>query len=262
MSSVDCKIKSFSQCNICDKVLSRCNLAKHKRVHSGEKPYKCNICDAAFSQSNDLKGHQRIHSGERPYKCNICGAAFTLSSTMKQHEKIHLFEKPYKCTVCENGFSRRSSYKDHLRIHTNEKPYKCIVCKQDFRTISNLNYHQRSKHPNYTPKTFHCDVCKKEFRYYETMLKHRTVHKFKDLSNSNTQKEEETNLIESSTHLSKPAEVNHEIIPFCNNQKFNCNACKALFNSEPELVNHKKTYSIEVNSGKLFVINKCKYLFK
>jgi uncharacterized Zn-finger protein len=36
------------------------------RVHSGEKPYKCHVCDEAFTQSSTLTKHLRVHSGEKP----------------------------------------------------------------------------------------------------------------------------------------------------------------------------------------------------
>ena len=36
-------------------------LARHRFVHSGEKPHVCNLCGRGFNQSNNLKTHMKSH---------------------------------------------------------------------------------------------------------------------------------------------------------------------------------------------------------
>ena len=51
-------------------------------MHTGEKPYLCVICEKAFSSSVSLAKHTRMHTGEKP-----CQKSFTTSSDLSRHNK-------------------------------------------------------------------------------------------------------------------------------------------------------------------------------
>ena len=40
------------------------------RTHTGEKPFKCDLCELRFARNSSMKRHQRIHSEEKPFPCD------------------------------------------------------------------------------------------------------------------------------------------------------------------------------------------------
>ncbi|PKU26724.1 krueppel-like factor 15 [Limosa lapponica baueri] len=40
-------------------------LSRHKRSHSGVKPYQCAACEKKFARSDHLAKHVKIHRGQR-----------------------------------------------------------------------------------------------------------------------------------------------------------------------------------------------------
>jgi KRAB domain-containing zinc finger protein len=47
------------------------------------------VCNKTFSEKSVMKKHQLIHSGQRPYACDVCNKTFTQKSNMKTHQLIH-----------------------------------------------------------------------------------------------------------------------------------------------------------------------------
>ncbi|KAL4705083.1 hypothetical protein ACJJTC_002731 [Scirpophaga incertulas] len=86
-------------CQLCDKqFLNSTKYVEHQRyTHNGEKKEKnklCYICGRGFAEKRTLVNHMRTHSGERPFKCEHCNAAFTQKIAMLSHVKyIHMKHK-------------------------------------------------------------------------------------------------------------------------------------------------------------------------
>ena len=88
------RVISSQVCDICGKALSsKQALAKHRMLHTDERPYKCDFpgCDAAFTQGVQLKNHKSSHLRKQglvapdDHQCERCGKYLATRSALNSH---------------------------------------------------------------------------------------------------------------------------------------------------------------------------------
>ena len=133
------------KCNICGREYRSISSFKTHKLRTNHYDSKdrtdvpvieCDECGKQFltSTRHEYKRHILTHTGERPYRCKVCNKSFNDKSNLKHHIKIHEDDRPFSCTVCDKRFIHNRSLRKHMEGHEKinvERKAACVSMKQE-----------------------------------------------------------------------------------------------------------------------------------
>lgn len=133
--------------------------------------FKCGFCSVKTSDADSLLQHIELHKArgdaESGHHCQICDAEFSnlddiCSHMAKRHSKINGFQKlvktenpgdnfGFKCSFCKVLSTDPASYLQHLQDHRNQgdaqmNPFPCQMCDGEFAKLEDICNHMAAKH--------------------------------------------------------------------------------------------------------------------
>jgi len=153
------------------------------------KVYNCCLCGKMLSSFSSLDRHMLVHSGERPFSCEVCAQTFTTNGNMHRHRRTHNVRDSCESDGSAGSGTKRARKRkaaaapvgqDGLqsKISVDESKYSllnCPICPEKFYSDISLDVHMISLHPGRDVKCEECGHPCPSYNYYKL---HRNMFHF------------------------------------------------------------------------------------
>lgn len=201
--------KPNTTCSICYKTFAcKSALDIHYRSHTKERPFKCKLCDRAFSTKGNMKQHTMTHKGNNeltnPVISSSEGSCSSRSHSCPPEDGLHIKKSNHgpvrvlsdnlyqgnegaHAEIMSNNLESISHHTtcdlhkpkmtgtDEAPTHSRKSNLRhlCQVCQKPFSSASALQIHMRTHTGD---KPFKCTVCNKAFTTKGNLKVHTGTH--------------------------------------------------------------------------------------
>ena len=213
-------------------------LENHTTIHNFVFSFNCHKCWEGFNNKNNFKYHENNHCEPKNSVCPHCKKVFIIKNQLTAHtQNEHSNIKLHICKYCNKHFQDEESLKDHEDA---THQFNCLECDHQTHNESALRKHIDIAHKASVSEKpegmgFKCATCAQCFEKKDSLMNHRryTHGKSKtkckyNIPPSVCKKGERECAFDHNPALSKPNE-------------FTCTACKEMFPTKSQVLNHRKT---------------------
>ncbi|XP_059050320.1 zinc finger protein 64-like [Achroia grisella] len=143
-----------------------------RKVHRGENPFQCYMCDYSTYNKAVFEEHVRIHQGIKPFKCAYCPYRSASKKNTKKHELRHRPDNPLKCPQCPfigRHYRSLMCHREKMN-HGNKCPDCRYVAKDDEDLQDHTNLHKSNK-------IFICSQCDARYPNMRALQAHKRLRK-------------------------------------------------------------------------------------